>query len=713
MSEPNPAVPKGVCYVETKSLDGETNLKVRNVMPALLGKLASNDDLIDFRGRIAMEHPNNLIDSFTGVLTSELLLNNKAAIAPKNVVLRGCVLRSTEWMIGLAVNTGHDVKIMQSNMDAKVKSSNLDGQATQQIKGIIMMLLWVCLCGAIGQAIFNSVADIHSHWYLQWDLNAGKVWIIEFFYELLLHASMIPVSLYVSMAIVRFTQSVFMNGDLDMYYEPLDAPAVVRTMTLNEELGQVSHIFSDKTGTLTCNNMNFRKASINGVVYGQGITEIGRAAWKLLGKPVPADVEHAETEAALLSIPHVTFYDPNFYLDYEQTGPVSQYTHPSGSKPSSVKAVPGQKQKIQEFYRYIAVCHEVVPERLEDGSIKLSAPNPDDEALVCAAAFFGYEFKDRRERVSLIYETATNKMLEITVLYTIPFTSSRKRMSVIIRDIDGQIKIITKGADSMMFTRVDTHNAVELNLKIRTEQDIDQFSLEGLRCLVLAANVIDEQRFRSWSREYDEANTNLVELDKRKRHEKNEIDALEDQIEKNLHIVGATAIEDRLQEGVPECIEKLVQANINVWVLTGDKEETAINIAVACNLVLPAEYMEQVVINKNTATDIDKAKAIFTHQLQQHLQHSGEHDWKPRALIIDGPSLIFVMADIETRHLLLKFSQTCKAVVCCRVSPDQKREIVMLVRKGVPGVRTLAVGDGANDVAMITAAHIGVRNTGV
>jgi phospholipid-transporting ATPase len=584
-------------------------------------QIGGNDDLCALRGHVEMEHPNNLIDSFTGLLHCEQVGGaGRAAVGPANVVLRGCVLRSTEWMVGLVVNTGHDVKIMQSKMDAKVKSSNLDRKATKQIGGIIVLLLWVCLCGSIGQVIQNSAEHIKRHRYLDWgDLNPGQQWVLEFFYLLLLHASMVPVSLYVSMAMVRYVQGAFMNWDLDMYYAPLDAPAVVRTMTLNEELGQVSHIFSDKTGTLTCNNMNFRKMSINGVIYGQGITEIGRAAWKLLGKPVPPEVAEAEDTAAHLAVPHVAFYDPHYEHDVAAAASSSQRSQQGKSPPTSstTPASPAatQRARILDFHRYIALCHEVVPERLEDGSIKLSAPNPDDEALVCAAAFFGYEFKDRREQLCLIQERDTGRLLEIPVLYTLPFTSARKRMSVIVRDVDGQVKVITKGADTMMFSRVEASQPADQQLKAKTEKDIDQFSLEGLRCLVLAAVVVEDRRFQDWSRRYDAASTNLAELEKRKNGQPNELDRLESEIEAGLRIVGATAIEDRLQEGVPECVEKLVQAGLKIWVLTGDKEETAINIAVACNLVLPAAYMKQVVINKNTAPDIDKAKAIFQDEI--------------------------------------------------------------------------------------------------
>lgn len=740
--EPNPDVAKGACYVETKSLDGETNLKHRSVPAPLVGKIKTTDDIAKLRGRITMEHPNNLIDSFTGILESPDF--GKMPLLPGNVILRGCVLRSTDFMVGLAVNTGHDVKVMQSKLEAKVKSSALEVTATQQIVRVFGMLFLLAFLGAIGSVITNSVRDINSWWYLKYDQSLGATFIIQFFYYLLLHATFVPVSLYVSMAFVRFFQSRFVQFDLDMYYEPLDAPAIVRTMTLCEELGQISHIFSDKTGTLTCNVMNFRKASIYGTSYGKGITEIGRAAWKLLNKPIPADVLAAEESAKENSVPHVSFYCPDFDRDM--------------AKENSI-----ERRKIRDFYRFIAVCHEVIAERLEDGSSRLSAPNPDDEALVCAAAHFAFAFKDRRDRFVALEDKDTGKELLIEVFTVIPFTSARKRMSVIFRDVDNKIKIVTKGADSMMFTRVDPADEEINNL---TAQHIDQYSIEGLRCLVLAAAEISEEKFNAWRAKYEAASSDLNELEKKKRGETNDIETLEDFIESGLHVVGATAIEDRLQDGVPETIENLTKAGIKVWVLTGDKEETAINIAVACNLVLPKDYMDQCVINSSTAPSLLHAKLLLIKEIlrykhetiglsdnesidgivevihvdktsaslpPQNLDDSGKlgeakaeeetgivyafeladirplpPTSRPRALVIDGPTLIPIMQDKESRHLLLLFSQCCQAVVCCRVSPDQKREIVDLVKNNVEGVRTLSVGDGANDVAMITTAHVGV-----
>ena len=166
--------------------------------------------------------------------------------------------------------------------------------------------------------------------------------IISFFYFFLLHASCIPVSLYVSMSISRVGQMYFMNNDLDMYYPRIDAPANVRTMNLNEDLGKVTHIFSDKTGTLTSNIMNFRKMSINGVAYGKGITEIGKASWKLKGKEVPSSFLEDEEKAKKLSVPSVAFYCPDYCKDMVST------TSPGGASRRARRS--GRAERVGATY---------------------------------------------------------------------------------------------------------------------------------------------------------------------------------------------------------------------------------------------------------------------------------------------------------------------------------------------------------------------------
>ena len=470
-----------------------------------------------------MEHPNKLIDSFGGVLSIENI--TKEPIQPNNILLRGCVLRNTEWAVGIVVNTGHDTKIMMSSTTTKSKTSNLESATSREIRKIILLLLLVCFTGATGQTVWNKENDIDDIRYLDWDQNPVAYWFIDFFYFFLLHATFIPVSLYVSMSIVRYFQSYFMQKDLAMYYSVSDQPAIVRTMTLNEELGQVSHIFSDKTGTLTCNVMNFRKASINGVSYGLGITEIGKAAWKLLGKPIAPEILEAEAKAQELKVPHVSFYSPLYERDMAQGGP--------------------QKARIQEFFRILAICHDVIPEKVDD-KLKLSASNPDDEALVSAAGFFGFSFTDRMDKMCVVQNKESGQAESVTVLNTIAFTSKRKRMSVIIRDVDGSIKILTKGADTMMLPRLKTGQDKLLQ---QTMRDMRDFAVEGLRCLLIGYAEIKRADYDKWVQAYDTACSDLSQIELRKAGEANRIEELEDAIESRLVLAGATAIEDKLQDG--------------------------------------------------------------------------------------------------------------------------------------------------------------------
>ena len=680
---------QGIAYVETKSLDGETNLKIRSALPNTLSRIRTNASIPLLTGELVCEHPNKFVDSFDGYVDFKDYGRDK--IGANNVLLRGCVLRNTDWAIGLVVNSGHDTKIMMSSTEAKAKTSNLESKAGIEIYRIILLLATVCFAGATGLSIWDAENDVWNIWYLgNISFTPVSNWFISFFYFFLLHATFIPVSLYVSMAMVRSGQSYFMNQDLEMYYAPTDTPALVRTMTLNEELGQISHVFSDKTGTLTCNIMDFRKASIAGHSYGLGITEIGKAAWKLQGKDVPLEVLESETKAKqnCKDIPHVSFYDPKH----------EQHMAANGV----------EKAKINEFYRFLAICHDVIPEKI-DGTIKLSASNPDDEALVCAASHFGFEFFDKHEKKILVkLKQENNRVEEIEVLDTIVFTSKRKRMSIIIRDADRKIRIISKGADTAMIPRFKVGQD---SLLSTTNNHLKQFSLEGLRCLFIGTCVIDEEEYDKWHSSYTSANTNMAELDKKKKGLPNRIETLEDEIENNLLLVGATAIEDRLQDGVPECIESLVNAGVNIWMLTGDKEETAINIAVACNLVRPTKYMDHIIVNTSTCPTRQSMMDKFTEEISRYENDRNKRSLKPRALIIDGAALIVAMdpqRDDNLKQQLLELTLQCKAVVCCRVSPDQKRQMVNMVKVGRPDVRTLAIGDGANDVAMIQEAHIGV-----
>ena len=203
------------------------------------------------------------------------------------------------------------------------------------------------------------------------------------------------------------------------------------------------------------------------------------------------------------------------------------------------------QQKNQEFFRILSICHDVIPEKI-DGKIKLSASNPDDEALVCAAEYFGFSFCDRIDKICYIQNRETGNTEQVEVLAAIGFTSKRKRMSVIIRDCDGKIKLYCKGADTMMLPRLRAGQDALIN---KTNKDMRDFAVEGLRCLIIASAVLPQQDFEQWHAAYTVAASDLGQIELKKKGEPNKIEDLEDRIENNLVINGSTAIEDRLQDG--------------------------------------------------------------------------------------------------------------------------------------------------------------------
>jgi phospholipid-translocating P-type ATPase (flippase) len=597
---------------------------------------------------------------------------------------------------------------MMSNVSVPPKQSSLEIRINQEIKKVVAYLVCVCLIGAVGCYAWNANNIGEGHvgavWYLgdqaveesNWDFAESS--LVQFFYYFLLMANFVPVSLYTSMSTVKFFQSRFIESDINIYHEETDTPTAVRTMALNEELGQISHVFSDKTGTLTCNIMDFRKCSVNGISYGRGVTEIGKAAAVLSGE-VLSDEELegellAQEHSRMHQQPHVNFYDQSIRFDLV------------GAKGDE------QAAALADFFTVLALCHSVIPEHVEEtGEIKLSASSPDDEALVCGAKFFGFEFVDRTQGLAVI-RLSNGELKKYQIIEMIEFNSTRKRMSVVV-EVEGTLQLFCKGADTVM---VDRLAWTEENVLKTTSEHMTAYAKEGLRTLMICRKTLDPDWFETWHADFRAANADLNQIEKKMTGQENDIDKLSDRLERDLKLVGASAIEDKLQDGVPECIADLAKAGIKIWVLTGDKVETAINIAVACRLLQPEEYMEQIVIDGDTYKKKVKLRDKLIEAIKEYdddVKEAGGNPnmVKPRALIIDGPALI-IAVDPEIQQYLLRFTQCCKAVVGCRVSPDQKRQMVAMVKDGIHGVKTLAIGDGANDVAMIQAAHVGIGISG-
>ncbi|KAG3115428.1 Phospholipid-transporting ATPase 3 [Phytophthora idaei] len=695
VAEPVGEPPSGICYVETKSLDGETNLKLRQAVAATMSSLANPAELALLRGVVKCEQPNPHISKFAGKVEVTVGDGCGVEVMPlsvKNVLLRGCNLRNTDWVFGLVLNTGNDTKIMQSASGAPSKWSDLMLNINRMI--VILCLGLFVACAMAATCYITWQYDIvRNAWYIQLtESERNRTRFVAFiqmlFYYFLLLYQVIPISLYVSMTSVKFLQSRFMSWDLEMYHAETDTPAIVRTMELNEELGQISYVFSDKTGTLTCNVMEFRKCSINGISYGSGITEIGRAALVRAGKPIPPE---PKLDPSIKKIPFVNFVDKSLF---------------DGMKGSAGEK---QKEKIMQFFEHLAVCHTVIPEKLESGEVRLSASSPDEQALVAGAAFAGFKFESRSVGTALV--DVLGQRVTYEVLDVLEFNSTRKRMSVVVRKPSGELLLYTKGADMMIYQRLKNDPAM-LKLKNTTRDHMEKYADDGLRTLALAVKKLDERWFQQWKMRFDDVQGNVAEIDRRKDGKPNAIDDLMEEIEEGLELIGATAIEDKLQDGVPQCLANLTRAGIKVWMLTGDKEETAINISYACSLL--DNSIQQVIVNATTCPDEAAIRAKLNAAAREFLDGAkgmAGGSEKEISLVIDGEALEMALRPGTAPHLL-SFAKLCRAVICNRVSPAQKAEMVKLVRDNIKTVRTLAIGDGANDVAMIQAAHVGVGISG-
>ncbi|XP_060186128.1 putative phospholipid-transporting ATPase 9 [Lycium barbarum] len=693
----------GVCYVETMNLDGETNLKVKQALE-VTSSLHEDSHFKDFKAFVKCEDPNANLYSFVGTMEYEEKQN---PLSPQQLLLRDSKLRNMDFIYGAVIFTGHDTKVMQNATDPPSKRSKVERRMDKIIYFLFGLLVTMSVVGSVcfGFLTKEDLDDGHKRWYLRPDESdiyfdpnrAFAASVYHFLTAVMLYGYLIPISLYVSIEIVKVLQSMFINQDIHMYYEETDKPAHARTSNLNEELGQVDTILSDKTGTLTCNSMEFVKCSVAGTAYGRGITDVEKALAKKNGSPLMVNDQDSAVSPKKSSIKGFNFKDERI-----MNGSWVHEPH---------------LDVIQKFFRLLAVCHTVIPE-VDEGTGKISyeAESPDEAAFVVAAKEIGFELFKRTQTSVSVHELdlVSGKKVErlYSILNVLEFNSARKRMSVIVKDEEGKILLLCKGADSVMFERLAKSGR---EFEEITREHVNEYADAGLRTLILAYREITKDEYQIFNEQFSEAK-NSISADRDAM-----IDEATEKIENGLILLGATAVEDKLQQGVPECIDKLAQAGIKIWVLTGDKMETAINIGYACSLL--RQGMKQITINLETPDIIatekggDKdsiARASKESVVQQIIEGKDlltASSTEAFALIIDGKSLTYALED-DTKRLLLDLAIGCASVICCRSSPKQKALVTRLVKFGT-GKTTLAIGDGANDVGMLQEADIGIGISGV
>ena len=952
---------EGICYVETSSLDGEKTLKLKVANKHTQGFI-SNDikankgiekfiqvNKYSFNGYIKINMPNIDLNYINGTMHTMFRKEGKRIeqdimISTNEFLLKGSVLKNTNWIIGVVVYTGMNNKIILNSKKPRLKMSKVEKNLNFYLSFVFVFLIICCvICSIIHKFKYISYKKFYDNFiYIANSPNTES--FISFFTYFLLLNTMIPISLIVSTEIIKMIQGIFIRWDIYLYSKNRHCFCGVKSVSIIEELGNVNFIFSDKTGTLTKNQLQFKFCIISNKYYEYvKISKSNKNKKKALIKSKKTTKKKIDFKNTLFNIfdnnrmrsrrsnvidqthinmskknileessinedfiPNNLGQKKNSYFnnnlsnskftflkklnEFEKNGfeflnldsksgkskdkeksnekekdtcsfinksskinnSKNNYSNSSNSsssnssqsssdnenkkdfshdnskysmhsninnikknyilvkkdgRNSTIFEVKGEENinsnntntkkiihiyegffsnpknnpflynlsfndgkdfnYIHEFWKALALTNECMIKYVK-GEIKYMSTSPDDLELVKAAARQGYK---------LIETNLNTKTLKIygkdysyEVLKVLGFSSERKRMSIIVKDKNG-IKLYIKGADSEIIKRLSKKSIENENYNTIAD-GLVAFAKKGLRTLMVAYRRIRQEDYDSWVNRLHEDELNVENKHKL-------IDRLYDLIENNLTLIGGTVVEDKLQSGVPETIKELRSAGIKIWVLTGDKMDTAENIGHSCNLlskeqklftlrVMPGddekivredpypemlqffsefqEFIEGLVKKYNLDTKYtfpnkytynydedfndNLGYSDFESQNDEENQNSEKSSYnsnksklidfnsfnylkeknllEPFSIIVEAPILSGLFKDKDFTEKFLNIAYYSSTVICCRVSPSQKSEVIKKMKSFNKKAVTLAIGDGGNDVSMIMEANIGI-----
>ncbi|KAG7443228.1 phospholipid-translocating P-type ATPase [Guyanagaster necrorhizus] len=626
----------GTCFIRTDQLDGETDWKLRAAISEC--QKLDESDLVRLDAEIYADAPIKDIHSFIGTFTlngppqvlsqsqSDVPLHplppSVAPLTAENMLWSNTVLAAGN-AVGFIVYTGSETRAVMNTSHPGTKVGLLDLEINKLAKILCAVTFALSL-------VLVALNGFRGSWY---------IYLLRF---LIIFSSIIPISLRVNLDMGKtvYAQQIMNDSEIPN--------TIVRTSTLPEELGRIEYLLSDKTGTLTQNEMEMKKLHMGTMSYGfDSMDEVAHQLAVAFG----ADQAH-----------------------------VRQGTMPTGAQ-LATRGRRDMSSRVRDVALSLALCHNVTPVTNDDGSVTYQASSPDEVAIVQWTQSIGLTLVFR-DRTKIELQTPTGSRIIFEVLEIFPFTSESKRMGIVVRDVQtGEITFLQKGADVVMAKIVQRNDWLE--------EETGNMAREGLRTLVMARKRLGGQSYNEFKQQYHEAS---VKLDGR-----NEAMAavVSEYLEHDLELLGLTGVEDKLQDDVKSTLELLRNAGIKIWMLTGDKIETARCIAISTKLVARNQYIHEVA--KLKTSDEVRDQLEF---LQSKLDC---------CLVIDGESLQLCLNLFKNEFI--EIATKLSAVVACRCSPTQKADVARLIRRHTRK-RVCCIGDGGNDVSMIQAADVGVGIVG-
>ena len=658
----------GETFIRTDQLDGETDWKLRLASPLtqsldpreftqlkiVAGK--PSKEVNEFVGtveytphvakQVAKRNVNDLEDS---VKTSPLTIDNTA--------WANTVLASNATVLAVVVYTGAQTRQALSTSPSRSKAGLLE----YEINNLTKILCALTLTLSIALVAIRGIEG-----------RPGQQWYVAVTRFLILFSTIVPISLRVNLDMGKSVYARFIERDQDI------PGTVVRTSTIPEELGRIEYLLSDKTGTLTQNEMDLKKIHVGTVSYAnEAMDEVRTYIRQVFSTGVANDAT---------PVPLVT--------------PSSTYA-PTSTGGSTTRTRREIGSRVRDLVLALALCHNVTPSTEDDGGQSVTtyqASSPDEIAIVRWAESVGLRLMHRdRQTITLQSVDTSRVVVRVKILEVFPFTSAGKRMGIILQFSQGtesafssvespaEIWFYQKGADTVMTSIVAANDWLD--------EETANMAREGLRTLVVGRKRLSAQQYSEFSSRYQQASMSLQNRDSRMAK------SVKDNLEHNLELLGVTGVEDKLQKDVKSSLELLRNAGIKIWMLTGDKVETARCVAVSAKLVSRTQFIHTIT---HLSTTSGSSAALDALSLLRS---------KPEttALLIDGDSLSYFLTC--HRQDFISVAVLLPAVIACRCSPTQKADIATLIRQ-FTRKRVLCIGDGGNDVSMIQAADVGVGIVG-